>query len=200
MVLEAESNGNHSSLTYSIQNIVIKSSLNIKKNIDLILLSKALNNSKYDSNRFPGLFTRFNRPKCVIIIFSNGKLVLTGLKSSDFIDLIINRLVLKLNKIIPIDITSAIKATHIVNIVVTANFYKEINLDATALLLDNIIYEPEVFPGLIYHSQKPVKSVFLVFSTGKVVLTGIREEKVIEPVLVNLGRLLKNKKLFKGLK
>ena len=75
MVLEAESNDNLNSLTYSIQNIVVKSALNIETKLDLVRLSKNLNDSKYDSTRFPGLFTRYNHPKCAIIIFSNGKLV-----------------------------------------------------------------------------------------------------------------------------
>ena len=198
MTLEAESKESQNSLTYSIQNIVVKSALNIKKNFDLTGLSKKLTDSKYNSNRFPGLFLRFNHPKCVIIVFSNGKLVYTGLKSSDKIDLLNKRLVLKLSEIINIDIDNALLDTLIVNIVVTANLFKEINLDMSAVKLENAIYEPEVFPGLIYHSYSPVKSVFLIFSTGKIVLTGIRDENVIEPVLINLGRLLKKEKLFRS--
>ena len=195
-VLES-TNGNTSSLTYTIQNIVVKSCLNIKENLDLLLLSEKLKNAQYNKDRFPGLFTRFSHPKSTIIIFRNGKLILTGLKSFSHIDLILERLILRLNKIITINLKKGFIETQVVNIVVTADFEKTINLDAASVKLNNSIYEPEVFPGLSYNISTPVKAVFLIFSTGKVVLTGIRLEKDIEPVLAKLGRLLKEEKLFK---
>ncbi|MFX0082778.1 MAG: TATA-box-binding protein [Candidatus Hodarchaeota archaeon] len=198
MVLEIQTREDISSLTYTIQNIVVKSFLKVAEDLDLVLLSEKLKNSQYDKDRFPGLFTRFSHPKSAIIIFRNGKLILTGLKAFSHVDLIINRLILKLKEIFPIDIQIDLVETQIVNIVVTADFSKPINLDAASIKLENVIYEPEVFPGLTYNSSIPVKSVFLIFSTGKVVLTGIRDKNMIEPVLTNLGRLFKKEKLFKS--
>lgn len=184
------------SLTYTIQNIVVKTSLDLGEDIDLNKVSEELKNTEYNSERFPGLFVRIKHPKCVIILFKNGKLILTGLKSFDHINLALTRLILKLNEILESNINKNSINPKVVNIVITANFYKQINLDRAALILDNNIYEPEVFPGLIYHSSTPVKSVFLIFSTGKIVFTGVSEKKVIEPALVNLGRLLNDEKLF----
>jgi transcription initiation factor TFIID TATA-box-binding protein len=196
MTIEMNINEQKDNLTYSIQNIVVKSSLNIEKDLDLTLLNAKLDNTQYSSSRFPGLFARFSHPRCVIIIFRNGKLILTGLKSSEYIDLSIERLILKLNKLFPGELKRDYINTEVVNIVVTANLFKEINLDSAAIKLNNTIYEPEVFPGLVYNSYNPMKSVFLIFSTGKVVLTGVRDENVIEPTLINLGRLLKKEDLF----
>ena len=151
MVLEAKPQEDEkNSLTYSLQNFVIKSRLPIKEDLDLSLLRDKLNNTQYDKNRFPGLFLRFSDPKCVFIIFRNGKLILTGLKSSDNIELVIKELVLKLEKIEDIKLLKDQIKTEIVNIVVTANLFREINLDAAAVKLVNAIYEPEVFPGLIF--------------------------------------------------
>ncbi|MHA2281484.1 MAG: TATA-box-binding protein [Promethearchaeota archaeon] len=197
MVLEAKPKKEKNSLTYSIQNFVVKSRLPIEEDLVLKVLANNLDNSQYDSNRFPGLFLRFSNPKCVIIIFRNGKLIITGLKSSTNIELVIEKLILNLSKIETIKILNEEIKTEVVNIVVTANMFIEINLDAAAVKLTNAIYEPEVFPGLIYKSFTPTKSVFLIFSTGKIVLTGIREEAVIDPVLVHLGRLLKEEDLFR---
>ncbi len=197
MVLEVKPKEEKSSLTYTLQNFVVTSRLPIEEDLDLPLLTNELSNSQYDSNRFPGLFIRFSLPKCVIIIFRNGKLILTGLKSSSNIELVLKKLILNLGKIRTIKISKEKIKSEIVNIVVTANFYREINLDAAAVTLTNAIYEPEVFPGLIYNSLSPTKSVFLIFSTGKIVLTGIRKEAIIEPVLASLGRLLKKEELFK---
>jgi len=197
MVLEAKPQKERNSLTYSLQNFVVKSRLPTKEDLDLSLLVNKLDNTQYDSNRFPGLFLRLKNPKCVFIIFRNGKLILTGLKSSDNIELVLETLLLKLEKIEEIKLSKDQIKSEIVNIVVTANLFREINLDAAAIKLINAIYEPEVFPGLIYRSYSPVKCVFLIFSTGKIVLTGVRDEDVIENLLVNLGRLLKEEDLFR---
>ncbi|MFX0028747.1 MAG: hypothetical protein ACFE8B_06030 [Candidatus Hermodarchaeota archaeon] len=197
MVLELKPRGDTSSLTYTIQNIVVKIFLDIKEDFNLVLLSEKLRNSNYNKDRFPGLFAKFNHPKCAVIIFRNGNLILTGLKSFSHIDLIIERLILSLNKIIQIKIAKELIETQVVNIVITADFGKNINLDKASTKLKNSIYEPEVFPGLTYNVSTPIKSVFLIFSTGKVVLTGIRKEKHIEPILMDLGKLLKKEELFK---
>jgi len=198
MVLEVKPQEDEkSSLTYTLQNFVVKSRLPIKEDLDLSLLKDKLDNTQYDTNRFPGLFLRFAQPKCVVIIFRNGKLILTGLKSADNIELVLKKLVLNLDKIEEIQLLKDQIETEIVNIVVTADLYRQINLDAAVIKLLNAIYEPEVFPGLIYNSYSPVKCVFLIFSTGKIVLTGIRKENVIESVLISLGRLLKEKNLFR---
>ena len=197
MVLEAKPQKERNSLTYSLQNFVVKSRLPTKEDLDLSLLVNKLDNTQYDSNRFPGLFLRLKNPKCVFIIFRNGKLILTGLKSSDNIELVLETLLLKLEKIEEIKLSKDQIKSEIVNIVVTANLFREINLDAAAIKLLNAIYEPEVFPGLIYRSYSPVKCVFLIFSTGKIVLTGVRDEDVIENLLINLGRLLKEEDLFR---
>ena len=56
MVLELKPKGDTSSLTYTIQNIVVKTFLDIKEDLDLVLLSEKLINSNYNKDRFPGLF------------------------------------------------------------------------------------------------------------------------------------------------
>ncbi len=196
MVLDVKPKDEIRSLTYTIQNIVAKTSLNLDHEIVLNTIKTTLKNTEYNPERFPGLFLRLRHPKCVIIIFRNGKIILTGLKSLSHVDLVIERLILRLMEKTKIKLTrNSIKA-EIVNIVVTADFYKKINLDLAAIKLENAIYEPEVFPGIVFKVLTPIKSVFLIFSTGKIVMTGIRNEKIIESSLVNLGRLLDKEKLF----
>ncbi len=191
------------SLTYTVQNIVVKADLNLNSdlnsdlnlNLDLEKISKKLENVEYDKNRFPGLFLRILDPKCVAIIFRNGKMILSGLKSFNNVDIIISRIFTELSKVkIDIDIKSI--KSEIVNIVITANLYDKIDLDLAAVKLENIIFEPETFPALIYKSLLPVKCTFLVFNNGKIVLTGVKEKESIEPALVNFGKLLKTKELF----
>lgn len=196
MVLEIKSKDDKGGLTYIVQNIVVKDILNFEEKVNLKELSTKINNTEYNPDRFPGLFIRYTHPKCVIIFFSNGKLILTGIKLFNQIDLIIKRLIFKLNDIFEVQINPNSIKPKIVNIVITANFYKKINLNLAVLRLDNSIYEPEVFPGLVYNTSIPIKSVFLIFSTGKIVFTGISEKKMIEPALKYLGNLLNAKDLF----
>ena len=200
MIIQDKSGEDKSSLEYIIQNIVLKSSLKSSNNQDsqlnLNFLKKKLTNVEYDPKRFPGLFLRFYNPKCVFIIFRNGNLIITGIKSFNDIEKVIEKLIVKLKSVIKIELEPKNVKTITVNIVITANFYKRINLDLTAIKLENSIYEPEVFPGLVYNCKNPIKCVFLIFSTGKIVLTGVHNEALINPALINLGRLLKKKDLF----
>lgn len=56
-------------------------------------------------------------------------------------------------------------------------------------------YDPNVFPGLIYRMKNP-KVTFLVFGTGKVVITGGKSEQMIEESFQKLyGLLLKYRKI-----
>ncbi len=49
--------------------------------------------------------------------------------------------------------------------------YINLNKIAVTLNVENIEYEPEQFPGLVYRIKDP-KIVVLIFSSGKIILTG----------------------------
>ena len=185
------------SLTYVIQNIVVRLDICRKLNLSAVLSSLA--NSTYDPNRFPGLFLRINAPKSVLIIFRSGKIIITGIKLFEDIDSILEILITQFNqkKLLNNTLIKKNFKVKVVNIVITADLNNKIDLDLASLILENAIYEPEVFPGLMYKHNDPVKSTFLIFSTGKLVFTGIDRKEVIEPCLISIGRLLKNKGLFK---
>ncbi len=59
------------------------------------------------------------------------------------------------------------------NIVASVDLGSQLNLTAIAigLGLENIEYEPEQFPGLVYRLDSP-KVVVLMFGSGKLVVTG----------------------------
>jgi transcription initiation factor TFIID TATA-box-binding protein len=62
------------------------------------------------------------------------------------------------------------------NIVTSADLGRNLNLNAIAigLGLENIEYEPEQFPGLVYRLEEP-SVVALLFGSGKLVITGGKE-------------------------
>src|SRR5208283_1282446 len=78
-----------------------------------------------------------------------------------------------------------------------ADLHTILNLNAIAigLGLENIEYEPEQFPGLVYRIDEP-KVVVLIFSSGKLVVTGGKSPqdcekgvKVVRQQLDNMGLL-----------
>ena len=185
------------SLTYTIQNIVVRLSLNCNLNLEKI--GDCFKNCSYNPNRFPGLFLRIDVPKSVLIIFRSGKIILTGIKLFQDIDYILEYLISQFyrEKIVQVNLIKDDFDVEVVNIVITADLNNKIDLDLASLSLKNAIYDPEVFPGLIYKHNDQIKGTFLIFSTGKLVFTGIAQESLIEPSLISLGRLLKSMDLFK---
>ncbi len=55
-----------------------------------------------------------------------------------------------------------------------------------AIVMEYAMYEPEVFPGLIYRMKEP-KSVFLIFSTGKIVCTGCKTKEMVYEAIFKLN-------------
>lgn len=57
-------------------------------------------------------------------------------------------------------------------------------------LLDNYIYEPDVFPGIIY---KPCQGIScLIFASGKAIIAGAKSENQLENVANDIEKLVKS--------
>ena len=57
------------------------------------------------------------------------------------------------------------------------------------------MYEPEQFPGAIYRMAEP-KVVILIFSTGKLVITGAKEEKQVHEAVEKIKAILVENELL----
>ncbi|MCW4049538.1 MAG: TATA-box-binding protein [Candidatus Bathyarchaeota archaeon] len=157
-----------------IQNVVASATLDQKLN--LLDIVKTFRNTEYNPKRFPGLVFRLKRPKTAILIFSTGKMVCTGAKSMKMARSAVRKVVreLKNNGIIILG-----KPTIVIqNIVASANLQYKFDLETAADVLDNVMYEPEQFPGLIYRMKDP-KTVLLLFASGKLVCTGAKSEEMV---------------------
>ncbi|HDZ16901.1 MAG TPA: hypothetical protein ENH75_01335, partial [archaeon] len=62
-----------------------------------------------------------------------------------------------------------------------------IDLNMAAIIMENVMYEPEVFPGVIYRMGDP-KTVFLLFSTGKVVCVGAKNKEIVREAFIKLNQ------------
>jgi transcription initiation factor TFIID TATA-box-binding protein len=158
-----------------IENIV--ATVMFEHQLDLDLIEQGVSNIEYNPDQFPGLILRLDSPKVTALIFRSGKMVVTGAKrTSDLIKAV--------KKILRMFIKSGVKVSgkpriQIQNIVASANLGMEVLLEKAAYLLENTMYEPEQFPGLIYRLTDP-KVVLLIFSSGKMVITGAKSEEEVE--------------------
>ena len=166
-----------------IENIVASGV--IADSIDLVALSEKVENCELNKKRFPGAVYRIADPKIAALIFSTGKIVLTGIRNdkalADGLAIVIKSL--KVAGIKPLKEPKI----AVTNMVCSYNLGTRINLNkiVIALNVENIEYEPEQFPGLVYRIKEP-KLVVLLFSSGKIILTGGRN---LEDVRKGLGVL-----------
>lgn len=115
-------------------------------------------------------------------------MVVTGLKIVEDAEKAVSKLLKKVKKI---GIKSSNPEIVIQNIVANGDLHTLINLNKAVLLMEFVMYEPEVFPGLIYYMKDP-RAVFLLFSTGKFVCTGIKEKKILKKAILKLKREINN--------
>lgn len=176
-----------------IENVV--ASTKLAEEFDLTVIESEFEGAEYNKQKFPGLVYRVSDPKAAFLVFTSGKVVCTGAKNVDDVHTVIGNMAKKLNSI-------GIKTVEdpqitVQNIVASADLHTILNLNAIAigLGLENIEYEPEQFPGLVYRIDEP-KVVVLIFSSGKLVVTGGKSpedcEKGVEVVrrqLDNMGLL-----------
>ena len=175
----------------SIENVVASASLDQK--IDLLAIMKVFRNVEYRPKQFPGLVFRLKKPKTATLIFGSGKMVCTGAKSEKMAKSAVNKVVreLKKNGIIILG-----KPTIVIqNIVASANLHGKIDLETAADIMDNVMYEPEQFPGLIYRMGTP-KVVMLLFASGKLVCTGAKYEEMVKEAVYILHDLLEEDELI----
>jgi transcription initiation factor TFIID TATA-box-binding protein len=154
----------------NIENVV--ASTKLADEFDLVKIEAKLEGSEYNKEKFPGLVYRTKAPKAAFLIFTSGKVVCTGSKDVDEVHPAITSMAKTLASI---GIENIYSEPEIIvqNIVASANLNTDLNLNAIALGLglENIEYEPEQFPGLVYRIKVP-KVVVLIFSSGKLVVTG----------------------------
>lgn len=160
--------------------------------MNLLDITNFFVNVQYEPSRFPGVVFRLKRPKTATLIFSSGKMVCTGAKSAQMARRAVKRVVKDLKKG-GIVILNVPKIT-IENMVGTANIFGEVDLEMAAAELDNVLYEPEMFPGMIYRMKEP-HVVLLIFASGKIVITGGKRFKDIKKAAEKISELLRDEEL-----
>jgi transcription initiation factor TFIID TATA-box-binding protein len=169
----------------AIVNVVASASVDQK--IDLNEITRKFPDVEYHPDQFPGLVFRLRTPKTATLIFTSGKMVCTGSKSEEMARKAVKTVVQMLRKG-GIKIKKDAEVT-IQNIVSSINLGGKVSLEKAARTLPRSMYEPEQFPGLIHRMLNP-KTVILVFSSGKLVCTGAKNEQDVYQSVNNLHSLL----------
>jgi len=152
-----------------VQNIV--AFIDLHTQLDLDRLRRVLPGS-YRRERFPALIVKSEEPKMSFLIFRNGKMNCTGANRIERVKEGVAKLVGQLRAAgVKIERDPVITVT---NLVATVELGLTLNLDELALNLENVEYEPETFPGLVYRPYESRVSI-LVFGNGKLVVAGFRE-------------------------
>ncbi len=146
-------------LDYKIENVVGTVVVEITEKVDLNLIARKLPDVEYNPERFPGLVMRIEKPRATILIFSTGKMVVTGLRKASESGKVVQKVIRNIKKA-GIDVKNPV--VTIQNIVASGDLHTNIDLNMAAIVMEYAMYEPEVFPGLIYRMQDP-KTVFLIF-------------------------------------
>jgi transcription initiation factor TFIID TATA-box-binding protein len=171
-------------LDYKIENVVATVVVEITEKIDLNIIARKHADVEYNPERFPGLVMRILKPKATILIFSTGKMVVTGLRKANEAGQVVEKVLKNIRK-------AGIKVSNpeitIQNIVASGDLHTNIDLNMAAIVMEYAMYEPEVFPGLIYRMQDP-KTVFLIFSTGRIVCTGAKKKEIVREAVKKLNK------------
>ena len=180
--------------TINVENVV--ASTKLAEAFDLPKIEAELEGAEYNKKKFPGLVYRVKAPRAAFLIFTTGKIVCTGAKNVEDVRTVIINLA-KTLKSIGFEKINLEPEIHIQNIVASADLKTRLNMNAIALGfgLENIEYEPEQFPGLVYRIKQP-RVVVLIFSSGKLVITGgkspedcVEGVRIVRMQLENMGLL-----------
>jgi transcription initiation factor TFIID TATA-box-binding protein len=171
------------------QNVVVSAS--IDTDLPLERLATKLDRAEYNPEQFPGLIFKIDNPTASSLLFSSGKIICTGTKSITEAKKALKRIVEELQKV-GIDVKAA-KDIVVQNMVASGSVGGKLNLNEIVFKFDNTEYEPEQFPGLVYKlTGQPVLAniTFLLFGTGKIVITGAKSEQEIKDSVLLLRKQL----------
>jgi len=175
-------------IQYDITNIVASIDINEKLNLDK--LKANFKNAKYNPDVYFALIYKLHTPKLSILVNWSGKLIFTGAKKISDIE---NARKIFFEDIKRLGYTPKNNVININNIVVKIDFNSPLKLEKIfeININQNIEFEKEIFPGLILKHEDP-KFTALIFKSGKVIMTGLKELETIKIAI----EILENKILI----
>ena len=169
-----------------IQNIVLSVTYEDTE-FNLEKLTRSLDGTVYNPERFPGVVYKPAHPPPSFLIFSSGKMNCVGARSMNDANQAIRKLTRKLRAAhIKVKTEPKVKVQ---NIVASVNFGRKFDLEHIASRFENTEYEPEVFPGLVFRLEDP-HAVLLLFVSGKGVCVGVKNIKDVKRAVQKTSKIL----------
>lgn len=176
----------------NVVNVVGSGKLGVE--LDLPALASDLAaETKYDPDEHTGMHVRLKRG-ALITLYRTGSYHIVGVDSEkalfDARDAFLETV-----REVGLDVPSSEDPFNVRNLVTTTSLGESVNLNALAigLGLEQVEYEPEQFPGLVYRPAE-FDAVVLVFGSGKMVVTGVTSveaaKRVRKSVAGEVDRLL----------
>jgi transcription initiation factor TFIID TATA-box-binding protein len=163
-------------------------SFHLQLNIDLRALAFKVKNAEYNPRKINSCVIRLKSPKCTVMIYAMGKVLVSGAQTYDIAFLAAK----KIAKLITKCGFGEGKVTdiRIENMIATGDVKFPIRLEGIANEhRASSSYEPELFCGLVFRLFQPKVSA-LLFVTGKYTISGAKSEaeareafQLIYPVL-----------------
>lgn len=167
---------------FNLQNVVATFNLGVD-HLDLraIALEKAF--IEYNPQKFAAATIRIRSPRTTALAFASGNMVCTGAKTELESRLAGRKYVRVLQKNgIPV----SFRNFKIQNIVASSEVPHTLKLlELSRAFGPYVSYEPDLFPGLVFRTTAP-KLVFLLFRSGKIVITGAKSRDEITKTFKSL--------------
>ena len=162
--------------TFELQNVVATFNLGVDF-LDLRAIALKKSFIEYNPQKFAAATIRIRNPRTTALAFASGNMVCTGAKTEIESRLAGRKYVRILQKHgIPV----SFRNFKIQNIVASAEVPHTLKLQELSESYGPYVsYEPDLFPGLVFRTTKP-KLVFLLFRSGKIVITGAKSKTEIE--------------------
>lgn len=161
---------------FELQNVVATFNLGVD-HLDLRAIALEKPFIEYNPQKFAAATLRIRQPRTTALAFASGNMVCTGAKTEIESRLAGRKYVRLLQKHgIPV----SFRAFKIQNIVASAEVPHTLKLlELSRSYGPYVSYEPDLFPGLVFRTTEP-KLVFLLFRSGKIVITGAKSRTEIE--------------------
>jgi transcription initiation factor TFIID TATA-box-binding protein len=185
-VIEALDGVSGGTLLIRIQNIASTANLGVR--LDLKKIALKCRNTEFNPRRFGAVIMRLREPRATALMFASGKMCVTGVKSTHNATLACKKFAYIIERVgfQPKDYMDF----KVQNIVGTADCGFPIRLEGLVYAHSAFAsYEPELFPGLIYRLVSP-RVVFLIFVSGKIVITGAKKESDLANALTKIYPVL----------
>ena len=146
---------------------------------------------EYEPESYPALYLKFDKGGATVMLFTSGSYNIAGASSITELYETHQRLVETISDLVGVELNYQDEC-EIRNLVYVDDYGSPVDFNRIipVLGIENIEYEPEVFPGLDYRPPD-YEGLFKVFSSGKITLTGTTDPKSVDEAFDSFKREIK---------